>query len=278
MKIQALEVRVRDFPVVGKIGLGRRLHPAQAVRMKRTPCPAMVLALLACSALSGEAPWQSLFNGRDLAGWQVTGRPADVLKGFWRVADGAIEANSLGQKGHDYVWLLSEREYGDFELEFRFQAFRDSPGNSGVQLRSRYDGEAFFLDGPQIDIHPPAPWRTGMIWDETRGSSRWLWPPVEKGKWVDESMAASNRVWRFSDEGDGWNLMQVRARGTHLRAVLNGVVLMEWDGAGVLDDAVHRQRKVGLRGHVALQIHRNDALRIRFKDIRVRELTEAGSR
>lgn len=242
------------------------------VRIK-TSAAGLLLGLGLMAAPSrAETPWVSLFNGKDLAGWQVTGRPADVEKGFWRVEDGAIEANSLGQKGHDYVWLLSEKEYGDFELELQFQAFRDSPGNSGVQLRSRYDHTAFFLDGPQVDIHPPGPWRTGMIWDETRGSSRWLWPPVAKGKWVDESMAASNRVWRFNDEGDGWNLLQLRAHGTRLRAVLNGVTLMDWDGAGVLDDEVHRQRNVGLRGHIALQIHRNDQLRIRFKDIRVREL------
>lgn len=239
--------------------------------MKRLKTAVVAWAMLAAWA-GAETPWVSLFDGQTLAGWQVTGRPADVAKGFWRVADGAIEANSLGQKGHDYVWLLSEREYGDFELELQFQAFRDSPGNSGVQLRSRYDTAAFFLDGPQVDIHPPGWWRTGMIWDETRGSSRWLWPAVPKGKWVDETMAASNRVWRFSDEGDGWNQLQLRAERTTLRAVLNGVILMDWDGAGVLDDAVHRQRNVGLRGHLALQIHRNDQLRIRFKDIRVREI------
>ena len=114
-----------------------------------------------------------------------------------------------------------------------------------------------------------------MIWDETRGSSRWLWPPVAKGAWVDESMAATGRVWKFSDDGDGWNRMRITARGARLSATLNGVALMAWDGAGVLDDEVHRQRNVGIKGHLALQIHRNDALRIRFKDIRLRELAPA---
>ncbi len=231
---------------------------------------------LAALAGRAESPWVSLFNGRDLTGWSVTGRPADVAKGFWTVEEGCIVADSLGHQGHDYVWLLSEKEYDNFELELEFQAFRNSPGNSGLQIRSRYDGAAYFLDGPQIDIHPPLPWRTGMIWDETRGSSRWLWPPVPKGKWVDASMAASNRVWRFSDEGEGWNQLQVRADGPQLRAVLNGVTVMEWDGAGVLDDEVHRQRRVGLRGHLALQIHRNDALRIRFRNLRLREFPAAG--
>ena len=227
------------------------------------------LALLAAhAAAAGDAV--PLFNGRDLDGWVVKGRSNDVAQGFWRVEDGCIVADSMGHASHDYVWLVSAQEYGDFDLELEFQAFRDSPGNSGVQLRSRYDEAAFFLDGPQVDIHPPGPWRTGMIWDETRGSSRWLWPPVGKGQWVDASMAASNRVWRYSDEGDGWNRLAISAHGLHLRAVLNGVTVMDWDGTGVLDDDVHRARGVGGRGHLALQIHRNDRLHIRFRNIRIR--------
>ena len=229
-----------------------------------------LLALLGRAAAAAAEDGVSLFNGRDLSGWAVKGRTNDVAQGFWRVADGCIVADSMGHQGHDYVWLVSDQEYGDFDLELEFQAFRDSPGNSGVQLRSRYDDPAFFLDGPQVDIHPPGPWRTGMIWDETRGSSRWLWPPVPKGKWVDASMAVSNRVWRYSDEGDGWNRLAVSAHGFRLRAVLNGVTVMEWDGAGVLDDEVHRARSVGVRGHLALQIHRNDQLRIRFRNLRIR--------
>jgi len=54
--------------------------------------------------------------------------------------------------------------------------------------------------------------------------------------------------------------------------VLNGVVVQDWDGAGVLDDATHRQRNVGMRGYIALQIHRGDRLRMRFREIILREL------
>ena len=105
--------------------------------------------------------WQSLFNGNDLTGWTVKCKPEDREKGFWRVDKGTILANSMGQKGHDYVWLVSNKEYTDFVLRLRFQMFRDSPGNSGVQIRSRYDDEDGWLDGPQVDINPPGPWRTG---------------------------------------------------------------------------------------------------------------------
>ena len=107
-----------------------------------------------------------LFNGSDLTGWEVKCAPADVGLGFWKVDNGTILADSMGHKDHDYVWLATQRQYADFVLALKFQAYRDSPGNSGVQVRSRYDDDAHWLDGPQVDINPPGPWRTGMIWAE----------------------------------------------------------------------------------------------------------------
>ena len=103
---------------------------------------------------------------------------------IWRVDEGAILCNSLGRPDHDYVWLLCEREFADFELALEIQAFRESPGNSGVQVRSRYDASpeaprGGWLDGPQIDVHPPGPWRTGLIYDETREERRWISPSLE---------------------------------------------------------------------------------------------------
>ena len=235
----------------------------------------VILTVLAGCASSGnveENRWTPLFNGRDLTGWTVQCKPADREREFWRVEDAAMVADSLGQAGHDYVWLVTDREYSDFVLRLRFQAYRASPGNSGVQVRSRYDEGAGWLDGPQIDINPPDPWRTGMIWDETRQVNRWLSPGVPKGQWVDSSMAAPGLVFHYAGEGPGWNELEISAVGTRITVVLNGVRLTDYDGAGILDDEVHRQRNVGMKGHLALQIHRNDRLRIRFKDIVIREL------
>jgi hypothetical protein len=224
---------------------------------------------------AGGAEWASLFNGKDLANWAVKCKPKDRERKFWRVEKGAILADSLEAKGHDYVWLYSAREYSDFILRLRFHVSRTSKGNSGVQIRSRYDDEAGWLDGPQVDIHPAGPWRTGMIWDETRGSKRWLFPNVPKGKWVNESMAPKGLVFHHTEDGAKWNEMEITALGTKLRASLNGLTVMDWDGRGVLDDETHRLRNVGMKGHVALQIHRGDRLRIRYKDIRILAGTKA---
>ncbi len=217
--------------------------------------------------------WQSLFNGQDLAGWTVKCKPADRGKDFWRVEDGCIVADSMGRPDHDYVWLVSDREYSDFILRLGFQAYRDSPGNSGVQIRSRYDDQAGWLDGPQIDINPPGPWRTGMIWDETRGSGRWLHPKVPAGQWVNQTMADPDLTLYYEDDEPGWNLLEIRALGPAITVILNGIPVTSYDGTGVLDDQIHQERGVGVRGHIALQIHTGDQLKIRFKGIQLREAT-----
>jgi hypothetical protein len=140
-----------------------------------------------------------------------------------------------------------------------------------VQIRSRYDDAAGWLDGPQVDINPPEPWRTGMVWDETRGNQRWLWPPVPKGQWVNASMALPGARFFYAGDATEWNDLEITAQGTRISASLNGMKMMEWDGAGVLDDEVHRERGVGLKGSIALQIHTGDQLRIQFRNVRIRE-------
>jgi hypothetical protein len=218
-----------------------------------------------------DRPWQSLFDGKSLQGWTVKCKPADVARNFWKVDDGTILADSLGAKGHDYVWLLTDKEYGDFALKLRFQTYRNSPGNSGVQLRSRYDDATGWLNGPQLDIHPPGPWRTGMMWDETRGNQRWIYPDLPQGKWVDEAMAAPGLKLFFSDDTPAWNDLEITATGTRITAVLNGVTITNFNGAGILDDDTHKQRNVGGKGFIALQIHTGDQLKIRYKDIHIKE-------
>ncbi len=219
--------------------------------------------------------WVSLFDGETLDGWSTKAVPEDQDYTWWRVVDGAIEANSMERGDQDYVWLYSDEEFDDFILRMKFQAFRDNPGNSGVQIRSRYDETdgGGWLNGPQVDIHPPGPWRTGMIWDETRGNQRWIYPEELEDGWVNESMAAEGLEFYYADDEPAWNDLEITAVGTKLQAVLNGVKVMEYDGAGVLDDENHQAHGVGLNGHLALQIHIGDRLRIRFKDIFIQPLS-----
>lgn len=254
---------------------------------RRIRFSAVVLAALVVSgawsplgfgAESGEAGWTPLFNGRDLTGWTVKCQPQDREKVYWKVDEGSILCDSMGRKDHNYVWLLSDREFGDFELRLKFQAYRDNPGNSGLQFRSRFDAtaEGGWLDGPQVDIHPPAPmsWRTGLIYDETREERRWICPDL-KDSGMPAKYKPAQHVFKYADEGDGWNALTLVCRGTRVKTILNGVTVTDWDGRGVLDNAAHVKHNVGRAGHFALQLHTGDELRIRFKDIVIREVPSA---
>ena len=259
----------------------RRLtYPAEMPRnlielgLKVSPLFSLLLAC-GCAATAKTNKFVPLFNGKDLSGWHIKCQAADQNKTFWKVDAGTILCDSMERKDHNYVWLLSDGEYSDFELRLKFQAYKDSPGNSGLQFRSRFDDTTSggWLHGPQVDIHPPQamPWRTGLIYDETRGEQRWIFPSLKDWN-MDPKLAPSRFIFKYAEDGDDWNELVLICRGTHVKTILNGIVRTDWDGGGVLDNAAHLKHDVGRSGHFALQLHSGDELRIRFKDIQVRRL------
>jgi len=114
---------------------------------------------------------------------------------------------------------------------------------------------------PQIDIDPPNPQNTGKLWNEGPGEHRWL---------SHEQTKALKFL--YADEGDGWNDMEITAKGMRIKSVLNRVTVVDYDGSGVLDDELHKKHNVGTKGVIGLQIHSFQELKLRFKDIRIKEL------
>ena len=221
------------------------------------------------------SPRISLFNGKDLTGWHIECRKGDADKTFWTVEDGSITCNSLGRKDHHYVWLVSDEEFSNFVLKFKFKVDRASTGNSGINFRSRFDPDLSggWLNGPQMDIHPVSPmtWRTGMIYDETYEVQHW-WQPLTPKASMPSGNKPEKHVFKYADEGDGWNEVELSCRGTKIRSVVNGVVCSDWDGNGCLNDWIHARRGAGMKGHLALQLHRGDEIKIQFKDIEIEKI------
>ena len=232
--------------------------------------------------LTESAPkeWELLFNGKDLSNWTIACADRDKNKTYWKVDDGAIVANSMGDKDHGYIWLITKEEFNDFKLQLKFQSFRDSPGNSGVQVRSRYDklakveGEEGlgYLDGPQVDVHPPGAWRTGFIYDETRGQRRWISPSLPDWRMDKETYAPQKHIHYFSDEAPYWNDLAIICDGNHIKTIVNGITVSDYDGTGILDDEHHQKAGIVGTGHIALQLHKDDELKIAFKDIMIKKL------
>src|SRR6476661_6412700 len=86
----------------------------------------LLFVLPACIALQAQN-WQPLFNGKDLKGWkQLNG------KAKYTVQNGEIVGTTV--MGEPNSFLATEKEYGDFVVEFDYKV--DSTMNSGVQFRS----------------------------------------------------------------------------------------------------------------------------------------------
>lgn len=239
--------------------------------MRILPIIVFIVALLGLN-FKIKKQWASLFNGKDLQGWTVKCKPEDQSKKYWTVKDGHIEVNSLGDSDHDYVWLMTDKEYKDFSLKLKFAAFRNSPGNSGVQIRSRYDEVEGWLDGPQVDIHPQGPWRSGMMWDETRGMNRWIYPDVAKDEWVDESMREKAPDLFYSDNDLRWNELEITVKAWSVVTYLNGTKITDFNNKSLLTTEHHKKYKVGKKGYICLQLHIKDELKMLYKDIMIKGL------
>jgi predicted alpha-1,6-mannanase (GH76 family) len=225
--------------------------------------------------------FENLFNGKNLDGWEVKCQQQDKNKEFWSVKNGAIECNSIGKPDHNYVWLMNEREFGDFDLQLKFQIFKTSSGNSGVQFRSRFDDsenarEGGWLNGPQVDIHPPAPFRAGLIYDETDGVNRWIFPSMKNWEIKENDVpktALQTRLFYADNDTDIWNTMEISCKGMKIKTFVNSNLVSDFDGSGILDDEIHMKKNVGVSGRIALQLHASDELLIRFKDIKIKAVT-----
>ena len=244
---------------------------------KITQITTLFFVLISFVSCEQKNEWEQLFNGKDLSGWTVKCHPDDAGKVFWTVEDRAISCNSIGKSDHGYVWLITDREFKDFELRLKFQAYPDSPGNSGLQFRSRFDEtiEGGWLNGPQVDINPPQPmqWRTGLIYDETYENQRWVYPSLTNWEMFEE-YKPQEHIFKYANDGDGWNELILICDGMHIKTIVNGIVRTNWNATGILDDEIHKKHNVGESGHFALQLHHSDNLRIKYKDIQIKEFKQ----
>lgn len=84
---------------------------------------------------------ESLFNGRDLTGWEPMGDPA---KSHWVVKDGLLVNEDHGAN------LRSTRKFDDFKLHF--EVLCPDHANSGFYLRGRYEIQ---LEYEPLSANPP---------------------------------------------------------------------------------------------------------------------------
>lgn len=155
-----------------------------------------------------ELGYTSLFNGKDLTGWEGAGAAASDC---WLVEDGLLVCN--GKKG---PWIRSDKEFGDFNLRFDYQV--SEGGNSGVYVRVPKDGNHHRKD----ETEPAAGFEVQLL-DDAAPQYAKLKDYQYCGS-VYDICGANKKVGRAAGQ---WNTLEINCKGQDVTTVHNGVVIVE---------------------------------------------------
>ena len=197
---------------------------------------ALVVVTSSVLGLAAEEPgYRSLFNGKDLAGW-------DGDTTLWKVEAESIVGDSPGIKHNQF--LCTKEEFGDFELKLEFRV-KDGAGNTGVQFRTKKLPNTTEVSGYQADLGEKY-W--GCLYDESR-----------RNKVLVQAAPELEPVLKKGD----WNEYTIRAEGDHITLKINGVTTVDYK---------EPDADIARSGIVALQVHSGGPMKVEFRNIRLKPL------
>ncbi len=214
--------------------------------------------------------WVSLFNGKDLTGWDGDPR-------LWSVKDSAIRGETSAEnpaKNNTFcVWRGGKLQ--DFELKIKF---RIQNGNSGIQYRSK-EFDKWRIGGYQAEV-VNSPDSAGFLYHEAgRGSLVNVgdFVVIDKGgkKTVVGNCNDKQELIRtgYYKEKD-WNEYRIVCEGNHIVQYLNDYKTVDLiDDDRITNPNDPKDFKGSAReGLLALQIHVGPPMVVEFKDIRLRPI------
>jgi len=211
------------------------------MRNKRIFLGTVLFLLISLSVLAGEG-WVSLFNGKNLKGWEQLNGNAKYF-----ADNGVLVGETVIASPNSF--LCTKKNYGDFILEF--DIMMNSSINSGVQIRSESnkDYKNGRVHGYQFELDPSDRAWSGGIYDEARRG--WLYNLERNPK--------GKKAFIMGD----WNHCRIEAIGNSIKTWVNGVQC-----ADLVDDMTPD-------GFIGLQVHNigsNKELegkQIRWRNIRI---------
>jgi hypothetical protein len=192
----------------------------------------------------------SMFNGKDLTGWQglaednpikraamdpseLAAKQQEANKSMldnWSVKDGCIWFSGKGKN------LCSVKEYGDFEMLVDWRITKD--GDSGIYLRG----------SPQV-----------QIWDATRIK-------VGSGGLYNNKINMNNPLKPVDNPLGDWNSFRIVMIGEKVSVWLNGELVVD---NVTMENYWDRTIPIFPKGTIELQAHGNE---LAFRDIYVKEI------
>jgi len=196
-------------------------------------------------AFSAEPGFVSLFNGKNLNGWQlVNGKgPGYVVKNGLLVCPADGGGN-----------LFTDKEFDNFIFRFEFRF--EPGGNNGVGIRAPLGGDIAYK-GMEIQI---------LDHDHERYKGR-LKPTQYHGSVYDVFPAKTGHL---KPAGE-WNSEEIVADGRRIKVTLNGAVILDVNLDDMKDPAVLAKHP-GLKrtgGHIGFLGH---GTLVEFRNIRVKTI------
>jgi hypothetical protein len=220
----------------------------------------------------------SLFNGKDLAGWE------GLVETHWSVKDGAITGSQTRENSkHTFLILADSKahpeKYKNFELRVKYK-WDSATGDSGIQIRSKIvpdprEPNPFKVGGYQINTVPRRMYDGGFYDEANVAGQRGImanrgfkttWDKDNQRK--NEPLAESTQdlLGFIKEPGGDFNDLVFTANGNKFTITLNGHLMSE-----LVDES---PKAVLEGGVVALQLHTGQAMTIQFKDIKIKFLEE----
>ncbi len=207
------------------------------------------------ASMPSDEGFKSMFNGKDLTGWQglvenpiarSKMRRVDLerrqeeanlmVPANWSVKDGCIWFNGKGSN------LCSVQEYGDFEMLVDWKITKD--GDSGIYLRGT----------PQV-----------QIWDTSRTD---VGAQVGSGGLYNNQVHPSKPLKVADNRVGEWNTFRIIMVGEKVSVWLNGELVVD---NVTMENYWDRKIPIFPKGAIELQAHGTD---LAFRDIYVREISD----
>lgn len=213
--------------------------------MKMKKAMAFILAGAFAASAEPEPGFRSLFDGKSLKGWQISGK-----KGEGYVAENGILVCPKTGGGN----LLTDREYSNFVFRFEFRLEEGS--NNGVGIRAPLEGDAAY-QGMEIQIlDDGAPVYQGRL------------KPAQYHGSIYDVVAAKQG---FKKKTGEWNSEEIKAQGRRITVTLNGAVIVDADLDTVKDPEILKKHPGIARasGYLGFLGH---GTRVELRNIRIKEL------
>lgn len=189
--------------------------------------------------------FEVLFDGTDLDKW--TGNKTD-----YKIDNGTI---LVEPKEGNHGNLYTKDQYADFTFRFEFQL---TPGaNNGLGIRTPMEGDAAYVGMELQILDNEAPVWKGLQPYQYHGSVYGV-IPAKRG---------------FLKPAGEWNTQEVIAKGSKIKVILNGEIILDGDIAeasknGTIDKREHpglhnKTGHIGFLGHGSV---------LRFRNIRIKKL------